>query len=263
MIIDISQYNTITDWEKVSKNVDGIIFRMGYRGYGKTGTLVLDRKFHEHVSKCTELNIPYGIYFLSQALTITEILAECTFIMEYDAVLNCSLGIWLDSEWSGHPTKNGRADKLSKLDRTILANDFFNFFNDLEIKNGLYCSDSWLDEKFLKDKLKCNHYWIARYGKNNGKKDMCPVNYYDLWQYTSVGKIDGISGNVDLNTMIDKTSYLPSIKGYNGVSIIEGLNQFGYDSSYANRKNIALKMGIKNYSGTAEQNLKMIRILSS
>lgn len=54
---------------------------------------------------------------------------------------------------------------------------------------------------------------------------------------------------------------LPNLSGYNGNSIVDGLNSVGYDSSYASRKDLAGKLGIANYTGTAEQNLKMIELL--
>ena len=54
---------------------------------------------------------------------------------------------------------------------------------------------------------------------------------------------------------------LPNLSSYNGNSIVDALNSVGYDSSYASRKELATKLGISNYSGTAEQNLKMIELL--
>ena len=43
--------------------------------------------------------------------------------------------------------------------------------------------------------------WIPRYGKNDGTIAGAtkPAYECDLWQYTSTGKIAGISGNVDKN----------------------------------------------------------------
>lgn len=54
---------------------------------------------------------------------------------------------------------------------------------------------------------------------------------------------------------------LPNLSGYNGNSIVDALNSVGYNSSYASRKDLAAKLGITNYTGTAEQNLKMIELL--
>lgn len=49
--------------------------------------------------------------------------------------------------------------------------------------------------------------WVANYGTNNGQPqedvfNRYPLNYwgfYALWQYTSVGRLNGYSGNLDLN----------------------------------------------------------------
>src|SRR5690606_2305544 len=48
---------------------------------------------------------------------------------------------------------------------------------------------------------------------------------------------------------------------YTGNSIVDYLNSIGVDSSFANRKKLAEKHGIKNYKGTAAQNLQLLRIL--
>ncbi len=57
------------------------------------------------------------------------------------------------------------------------------------------------------------------------------------------------------------TNDLPNLTNYNGQSIVDALNSVGYDSSFSNRKILANKLGISNYTGTAEQNLKMIALL--
>lgn len=44
-------------------------------------------------------------------------------------------------------------------------------------------------------------------------------------------------------------------------SIVDALNTIGVNSSYSNRKSIATKNGITNYSGTAAQNKKLLDLL--
>lgn len=56
---------------------------------------------------------------------------------------------------------------------------------------------------------------------------------------------------------------VPSLAKYKGHSIVEGLKSVGYDSSFASRKVLAAKLGIKSYKGTAEQNTKMLEILKN
>ena len=47
--------------------------------------------------------------------------------------------------------------------------------------------------------------WIPRYGSNDGTIAGAtkPAYECDLWQYTSTGKVSGISGNVDLNVLMN------------------------------------------------------------
>lgn len=59
------------------------------------------------------------------------------------------------------------------------------------------------------------------------------------------------------------TSDLPNLVGYSGVSILDGLKSAGADSSYAYRKTLADQLGIQGYSGTAAQNLEMLRKLGA
>ena len=59
------------------------------------------------------------------------------------------------------------------------------------------------------------------------------------------------------------TSNLPNLVGNSGVSIVDGLKSAGADSSYAYRKTLADQLGIQGYSGTAAQNLEMLRKLGA
>ena len=45
-VIDLSEYNTVSDFGAVANSVDGVIIRAGYRGYG-SGKVVQDAKFVE------------------------------------------------------------------------------------------------------------------------------------------------------------------------------------------------------------------------
>lgn len=56
---------------------------------------------------------------------------------------------------------------------------------------------------------------------------------------------------------------LPDLSGYSGVSIVDGLKTVGADSSFSYRKTIAEQLGIQGYSGTAAQNLEMLRKLGA
>ena len=58
-------------------------------------------------------------------------------------------------------------------------------------------------------------------------------------------------------------SDIPSLKGYKGFSVVDGLKQFGYETDFAYRKVIATKVGIANYKGTSKQNTALLNYLKT
>ena len=95
---------------------------------------------------------------------------------------------------------------------------------------------------------------------------------YDMWQYSSTGSVQGISGNVDLdylyrelggslNSSINTNNQTVNTDVYNGNSIVDYLKSINVDSSFENRKKLAEKNGIANYTGSAEQNTLLLDIL--
>lgn len=64
-----------------------------------------------------------------------------------------------------------------------------------------------------------------------------------------------------VNAMLNDKYYPACNSAY--TSIVDALNSIGVDSSYQNRKNIATKNNIKNYTGTATQNEQMLAKLKA
>lgn len=57
---------------------------------------------------------------------------------------------------------------------------------------------------------------------------------------------------------------VPSLKGYKGGSIVDGLKKFGYPSDFNSRAGYYYNLGYKDkYKGTALQNIKMLKALKS
>src|SRR5699024_2360648 len=65
---------------------------------------------------------------------------------------------------------------------------------------GVYYNKDW-HNRVIKGQLDRFTRWAAGYGTNNGQMQGIykPGFGEDMWQYTSVGKVNGISGNVDMN----------------------------------------------------------------
>ena len=60
---------------------------------------------------------------------------------------------------------------------------------------AIYASKSWFDTKLNSSRLNRFDKWIAWWNKGAS----FDKNIYGLWQYTSSGSVNGISGNVDMN----------------------------------------------------------------
>ena len=86
-IIDISQYNTVTNIAQAAGNCDGFILRLGIRGYAG-GRLKMDKKFLTYVNALISLGKPWGVYFLTQALSNAEAEAEAAYCLALLAGLN-------------------------------------------------------------------------------------------------------------------------------------------------------------------------------
>lgn len=195
MYIDLSKYNIVTDWQAVANQVEGVILRVGYRGYG-SGKIVLDPMFETYAKACYNYRIPFGIYFMSQAITPVEGLEEADFSLNYAEKYGATLPIFIDSEDGDGTAKIVRADSLNKYDRTDVCEFFCRTVNNARYKGGIYASTSWFEHKLDVSRLDNYLLWVAQYGPK------CTARHrVDMWQYTSNGSVNGIKGRVDCSVL--------------------------------------------------------------
>ncbi len=190
---DISKYNVIRNYPLLKPHFDGVIVRVGYRGYS-AGVVKEDARFQEHMAGLTAARIPYGFYFMSQAVTESEAAAEAEYCYEMTKGYDPAYPTYYDSELS-NPKGNGRADKLSRADRTKIALVFCERLKQLGRKAGVYASKSWFETRLYAAELARYSIWVAQYNSSCGYKETA----YDMWQHTSSYQIAG------LNTKFDKT----------------------------------------------------------
>lgn len=204
MIIDISYYNTITDWRRVAESVEGVIIRLGYTGYG-SGKMTYDRRYFDHMTAAKRYEIPRGIYYFPASVTREEAEAEADFIFENVTGEELELGVWLDSEIAEVKNKSGRADKLSRAKRTEFLHIIIDRLKGYGITAGVYASTSWLLNNLDMGMLPGVPVWAAQY---NSKHECTYPGDYVLFQYSSKGSIPGIAGNVDLNVKHEGNSVI-------------------------------------------------------
>ena len=200
-ILDLSHHNKVTDWNAVKKAVDGVILRCGYRGYG-SGKIVADRKFKEYAEACKKVGLPFGVYFMSQAINKAEAIEEAVYSVEMAKKYGATLPIFIDSEDGDGTAKVVRADGLSKRARTDVVKAFCNKVYELDYACGVYASESWFNDRLYYSELTEYFIWVAKYGENTGvKNSTVKLKECDMHQYTSKGKVNGVKGNADLSEM--------------------------------------------------------------
>lgn len=143
------------DWAKIKKaGVSFVIVRIGYRGYGAAGTLVLDPMFEEHFTNVKNAGLKVGVYFFSQATTEAEAKEEafaCAYVLNGRKL---DYPIFFDTEASGASNGSGRADGLGMEDRTKCAIAFCEEVKAQGYKPGVYASTLWYRKRIDLNRLK-------------------------------------------------------------------------------------------------------------
>ena len=189
--IDVSKWNGAIDWKKVkNEGIDFAIIRCGYRG-SSAGALIEDPTFRTNIKGAQAAGIKVGVYFFTQAVNEVEAVEEASMVINLCKGYGLSFPVYLDVEGS-----NGRGDSISTAQRTANIKAFCGTIQNAGYKAGVYANKTWFTSKINTAQLTNYKIWLAQYAAN--------VTYnatrYDMWQYTSKGKVSGISGNVDMNT---------------------------------------------------------------
>lgn len=201
-VIDVSEWQGDIDWAKAKADgVEGVIIRLGY-GEGNNA----DKKAQRNISECKRLGIPFGIYWYSYADTpalAKEEGADVVAKLKRFGVNPSDLAypVYYDLEkwtWEGHkpPTDPNVYNNI--------VNNWYSALQSAGYKNlGVYSYTGYLQGPLKHADIYAKTTWVAQYGARMGF-DSFPTNSRG-WQYTSSGKVDGISGNVDMNAFGNKT----------------------------------------------------------
>lgn len=182
-IIDISKWQGKIDFDKLKSKVALVIARAGCGSDP-------DAKFDEYAQAMNDRGIPFGVYCYSYAGTTKKARDEAQKLVSRAAKYN-PLFYVMDAEESKitNAAIAAFADELCKQGATRI---------------GCYVAHNhYKDYDFDTVRKLWDFVWIPRYGKNDGTLEGSKKPNYlcDLWQFTSTGKIAGISGNVDMNVV--------------------------------------------------------------
>lgn len=266
--IDVSDCQGAIDWKKVkAAGVQFAILRTTRRSANP------DKYLPTNIKACMDNHIPVDFYKYSYALSTSEAEKEALRVIEvlkgYGVAPAKDVIIWMDVE-----------DKiqfaLSKSALTDIVKAWKERVLSCGYSFGLYMGKYAYEHGELDVNAFEDHLWIARYYKgdtvipvsewpNEAYKPVAKAGSLWGWQDTSKGRVSGINGNVDLDVAYYDIKHLvvePEFYATPEFTLIDSLNKIGVDSSYNNRKRIAIANGIQNYSGTAAQNTEMLSMLN-
>ena len=201
--IDVSEHQGRIDWNAVkASGIDFAILRVGFGAPSWGGRV--DYQFNRNISECERLGIPYGVYIYSYAFDNQQAADEASIVIDCLSGHNPRLPVYYDLE-DKTIIADGRQSGLASRAQT-----FCNKISSAGYKPGIYANLNWFNNILTDPVFKSGSWdhWIAQYNSQ------CHyTGSYSFWQYTSRGKVSGISGNVDMNyAYVDVSLYYWQLK---------------------------------------------------
>lgn len=197
--IDVSTWQSNVDYNAVKKSgITAVIIRAGF---GRE-TSQKDSQFENHYKGAKAAGLKIGVYWYSYADSVADAAKEAK------ACLSClngralDLPVYFDMEESSQT-------HYGKSTLTTMAKTFCDTIIGGGYRAGVYANYNWftnyLDYSFLKARYSI---WLAQWSSVNSLA--C-----DIWQYSEKGKVSGVSGNVDMNNILNESV----INGSGGSSV--------------------------------------------
>ena len=198
-VIDISEFQPKSiDWEKVKKTGYRVILRLGLRGSIKDRKIRYDNNFKSYLDGVIKAGIPYSAYFFPTPMSDQDADEEAEWVIKQVAGLSLDMPLYMDSE----RVPGGCANDITTAQRTRFLKRITDRLVAAGIPCGIYASTSWLQHQINMGDLQqqvLDNTWVAQYATK------CTYDgVYAMWQFTSKGKVDGISGNIDMSVITGK-----------------------------------------------------------
>lgn len=234
--IDVSEWNGSINWSKVkAAGIDYVFVRIGAR-YSGSGKLKTDSYATTNLKNAAAAGLKVGAYFFSQAITEAEAKQEAQYMLKKIKGYKITMPVVFDFEYYN----GGRLDKanLSASKQTKICLAALDTIKSAGYTPMLYANLSMLRDDLYASQISAKYpIWLARYNSYAGYS-----GDYEFWQYTSAGKVSGISGAVDMNFWYTKT----------------GTPTFGTGSSTASKPTISKPGTVKaKYAGKSYDRIKI------
>ena len=183
--IDVSKHQGSINWEKVkAAGVDYAIIRCGY---GMDIASQDDEYWEINADACERLSIPYGTYLYSYATTVERARSEADHVLRLIEGRDLSYPVYYDLE-------DASLQGLSAELKGDIAEAFCDKIEAAGYEVAIYANTYWFTSLLTDSRFDQWDKWVAQYNTT------CTyAGEYTMWQCSSKGRVDGISGNVDLN----------------------------------------------------------------
>lgn len=194
-IIDVSEWQGVIDWNSVVRDdVTLSIIRI------QDGSSHQDLKYMENLQKCINAGGKYAVYAYFRGTSTADAQQEARDF--YQRVQRVVANKQQPVFYAIDVESVEMGGNVSQMRAGIEA--FMSQLNTLGVpdhKIVLYIANH-LYNSFNLNTARAGAIWIPSYGQNDGSivNSTKPTHPYDLWQYTSKGRVSGITGNVDMNT---------------------------------------------------------------
>ena len=193
--MDISAWQGKINKENFEKaknsGIKFVILRLGYTG-SSTQKPTIDSVFENNYTNAIAAGLPVGVYYYSLATNADLAKKEADFCIKNLKGKTITYPVYIDVEDPSYQSKCSKAT-LAKV-----CNYFCAQINTAGYKSGVYASLSWFNNKI--GEITAPHSkWVAQYNTTCDYKGA-----YDMWQYSSSGKVKGLSGKIDVNYWYNK-----------------------------------------------------------
>ncbi len=187
--IDVSKWQGKIDWQEVKNaGVEFVMIRMGTQ-QGPSKDSIVDPYFKTNIMEAKEAGLKIGVYYFSYAATIKEAKEQAEWVINELRPYEIDLPIVFDWECYG----NLKEYKLNLYELNEMANQFLERINSSGYRSMFYASKNYLEKLWIYIE---HDIWLAHYAEKTTYE-----GDYLLWQFTNVGQIPGIDGNVDIDLM--------------------------------------------------------------
>lgn len=206
--VDVSNHQGLIDWAKVAGA--GIQFAIVRAGYGQYKSQV-DSRAVQNIYGALSAGLSVGAYWFSYATTPEEAKQEAALCAEVLEQFKGKLEfpVYFDYEYDSEQYSIGKGVTPTKTLRESLAKAFCMELERRGWRAGVYTNKDYLNNRWSLSALSAWEIWLADY--TGGPDVACGMQ-----QTSSTGSVNGISGNVDMNTAFVDYPSLIRNEGWNG-----------------------------------------------